>query len=47
MWSDDPPDDEFMASLCEVFPKTSAEVVSFPNPLLDHESRSTVYLCRL
>lgn len=45
MWSDDPPDEEFMDSLRQVFPETSAEIVPFPNPLLDKESRSTVYLC--
>jgi spermidine synthase len=44
MWSDDPPDDEFLQALREVFPAARAEVVRFPNPLLERESSSTVYL---
>ncbi len=44
MWSDDAPDDEFLQSLREVFPAARAEIVRFPNPLLERESSSTVYL---
>lgn len=44
MWSDDPPDETFLAALREVFPGARAEVVTFPNPLLERESSSTVYL---
>jgi len=44
MWSDDAPDDEFLQALREVFPAARAEVVRFPNPLLERESSSTVYL---
>jgi len=44
MWSDDPPDDEFLRSLREVFPAARAEIVRFPNPLLERESSSTAYL---
>ena len=44
MWSDGPPDDQFLQSLHEVFPAARAETVRFPNPLLDQESSSTVYL---
>ena len=44
MWSDDPPDDDFLKSLGEVFPNPEARTVKFPNPLLDCESSSTVYL---
>lgn len=47
MWSDDPPDAEFMESLRLVFPDTSSQIVAFPNPLLDQDSQSTVYLCQL
>ena len=47
MWSDDPPDEEFLATLGGVFPETTSEVVSFHNPLLDRDSRSTVYLSKL
>ncbi len=44
MWSDDAPDEEFLQSLREVLPAARAEVVRFPNPLLERESSSTVYL---
>lgn len=47
LWSDDPPDDRFLADLREVFETAEAEVVRFANPLLDHESESTVYVARL
>ena len=44
MWSDGPPDKEFLRSLREVFPAARAETVRFHNPLLEEESSSTVYL---
>jgi spermidine synthase len=44
MWSDDAPDEKFLQALREVFPAARAEVVRFPNPLLERESSSTVYL---
>jgi spermidine synthase len=44
MWSDGPPDEQFLQSLHEVFPAARAETVRFPNPLLEEESSSTVYL---
>jgi spermidine synthase len=46
MWSDDPPDDEFMSRLVIAFESTRAHVVTFPNPLLENESASTVYVAR-
>lgn len=46
MWSDDPPDDEFLQTLRIAFAEARAEVVKFPNPLLDRESASTVYVAR-
>jgi spermidine synthase len=46
MWSDDPPDAEFLAVLRTVFATARAEIVKFPNPLLDRESASTVYIAR-
>jgi len=46
LWSDDPPDDTFLQSLSAVFATAEAHVVTFPNPLLDRESASTVYLAR-
>jgi hypothetical protein len=46
MWSDGPPDSEFLQVLCKVFATARAEIVTFPNPLLDGESASTVYIAR-
>ncbi len=46
LWSDEAPDEEFLALLCEVFPEVRAEVVAFPNPVLDCTSRSTVYVAQ-
>jgi spermidine synthase len=46
LWSNDPPDDDFMAVLAEVFSTATAHVVSFPNPLQDRESSNTVYVAR-
>lgn len=46
LWSDDPPDDDFLRVLRDVFPAARAEVVHFPNPLRGDESSSTVYLAQ-
>ncbi|MFS8103834.1 spermidine synthase [Lentzea alba] len=47
LWSNDPPDEEFTATLAAVFPSVRAEIVSFPNPLQDRDSTNTVYLAQL
>ncbi len=47
LWSDDPPDDEFMTALGTVFPDVRAHIVTFPNPLLESTSASTVYVAQL
>jgi spermidine synthase len=44
LWSDDPPDDEFMATLDAVFPGARAQVVRFDNPLTGGISSNTVYV---
>lgn len=44
LWSDDPPDDEFMDALGAVFETVRAHFVTFPNPLTEDESASTVYV---
>jgi spermidine synthase len=44
LWSDDPPDDDFLARLTEVFTTVSAPVVAFANPLTGGESANTVYV---
>ena len=46
LWSDDAPDDVFMETLDAVFATSKAHVVKFPNPLLERESASTVYVAR-
>lgn len=44
LWSDDPPDDEFMADLDTVFSGARAQVVRFDNPLTGGISSNTVYV---
>ncbi|MEI6084362.1 MAG: spermidine synthase [Verrucomicrobiota bacterium] len=44
LWSDDPPDADFVQKLNQVFEKSAAHVVKFHNPLLDTDSASTVYV---
>jgi len=46
LWSDDPPDEDFLGVLAGVFARTSAHVVTFPNPLTRGESSNTVYVAR-
>lgn len=44
LWSDDPPDPEFVALLEQVFVSTAAHVVPFANPITGGESANTVYV---
>jgi hypothetical protein len=44
LWSDDPPDEDFLGALDNAFATARAHIVSFPNPLLDATSASTVYV---
>ena len=44
LWSNDPPDNAYLAVLSQVFIDVAAEVVSFPNPLQDRMATNTVYL---
>lgn len=44
LWSDDPPDQEFLDLLSEVFTHARAELVAFPNPLTRGKSSNTVYV---
>ena len=46
LWSDDPPDDEFLASLGAVFDSPQAHFIPFANPILERDSASTVYVAR-
>jgi spermidine synthase len=47
LWSDEAPDDDFMNALGSAFSTCRAHVVTFPNPLTDGESASTVYVACL
>jgi spermidine synthase len=47
LWSDDPPDADFLGQLRGVFATAETHVVSFHNPLLECDSASTVYVARL
>jgi spermidine synthase len=44
LWSDDPPDRGFLETLGAVFATVRAHVVTFPNPVTENESASTVYV---
>jgi spermidine synthase len=44
LWSDDPPDAEFMTTLASVFTDTVAHVVDFDNRLTGGTSSNTVYV---
>ena len=44
LWSDDGPDEDFLRTLRTAFASVQAHVVTFPNPLLDRDSASTVYV---
>jgi spermidine synthase len=44
LWSDDPPDEEFLELLGAAFATARAHVVTFPNPLTEAESASSVYV---
>lgn len=44
MWSDDPPDEDFTATLASVFTDVQAQSVWFNNPLTRGRSAATIYL---
>lgn len=46
LWSNDPPDEEFCATLAAVFPETQTHVVRFYNPLQNRDATNTVYTAR-
>jgi spermidine synthase len=46
LWSNDPPDEVYLAVLAEVFAAAEAEIVSFPNPLQQRDATNTVYVAR-
>jgi len=46
LWSDGPPDPDFLAALNEVFADAHAHVIRFPNPITGGESANTVYIAK-
>lgn len=46
LWSDDPPDGDFIAVLDEVFATPRAHVVTFPNPHTGARAQNTVYVAK-
>jgi spermidine synthase len=46
LWSDDPPDPDFMVELASVFDDAAAHVVDFENPVTGGVSSNTVYVAR-
>jgi spermidine synthase len=46
LWSNDPPDDDYLAVLRRVFADVDCEIVRFDNPLQGREATNSVYLAR-
>jgi hypothetical protein len=46
LWSNDPPDEDYLTVLAEVFTDVRAEIVRFPNPIQGGTSTNTVYIGR-
>ncbi len=46
LWSDDPPEENFMRALNEVFASCDTHIVPFHNPILGRDSESTVYVAQ-
>ena len=46
MWSNEPPDEDFLAVLEQVFLAPEARVVSFFNPFQNKDASNTIYLAR-
>ena len=46
MWSDDPPEEEFLQALETAFGSSRAHIVQFHNPILDCGTASTVYVAQ-
>lgn len=44
LWSDDPPEENFMNALNNVFAHCETHIVPFHNPILGRDSESTVYV---
>jgi spermidine synthase len=44
LWSDGPPDEDYISVVEQVFASCEAHVITFPNPLTGDEAASTVYV---
>jgi hypothetical protein len=44
LWSNDPPDSDYLQILQTVFPRAQAEVIEFDNPLQSKSATNSVYL---
>ena len=44
LWSDDPPEDSFLASLGEIFESVESHIIPFHNPIQEEDFESTVYV---
>jgi spermidine synthase len=44
LWSDDPPDEDYISVVERVFASCEAHVITFPNPLTGGEAANTVYV---
>ena len=47
LWSNDPPDDDFLRVLATTFASSQAHVVKFHNPMSSREAANTVYVARV
>jgi len=47
VWSNDPPDDEFMTELKKVFDSVHTEVVDFPTPYTGDIASNTIYVAKV
>ena len=46
LWSNDPPDEDYLHTLRGSFPNAIAEIIEFANPLQDRPATNTVYLAQ-
>lgn len=47
MWSNDPPDEQYLEKLRAVFQDVEAEIIRFPNPYQSQEGTATIYVARM
>ena len=47
LWSDDPPDEDYLSVLEQVFATCEAHLITFPNRITGGESANTVYVATI